>query len=566
MNSGLSSLALLALATTNFGQDAVLSLVSGLKAGDRVHVGVSTSDPRMDRCRILYSIGPSNPFFLPALFPGVEIVIAPGTTATLAVLAPQLCLPPTSTQVAFAYGGLIPAGIPAGVEVHLQALLSSSTTPGVRALSNGIVVVTGASGPSLTRWGASALQTALRLTRVDLDTFVAEPPIDVAPLPLGATVPLTGLRLPGQIPPVVSSNEFRAAIPMVMTDTRVTFQERIAVYVLNDIRAASPTGFWLPLVDPVLGNFSWTLAGAPRFFGNDEVWLVEHQPGAGTTTEYRLARYDVTTSPATFLSASHLDDPLFPDAFLATDEWLIDRAGQAVFLQQNRQINGQGLELVRYDPISGAPVSRVSVDPTGFAVFHAAFTGIAPVPSKPWGLVQYGTGLNGASHARLIDLDTGVITPSLAVGIRAGRFSSDGNLVLFEGTSSFPRDLVPVLTFALALTQLPAVPGYFCGGDSIATDGSTIVTAPYACSGGLVRRARLDPLGQLETATLCTSTGVGPAFEFYTGSGRPPVFSVPGRNVVCSLTGASQNVLQMLDATTMTYGTTTVTMSARFFF
>lgn len=414
----------------------------------------------------------------------------------------------------------------------------------------------------LVRWGTDTLGTTLRLQRLDVDAMSVSPPISIT-TPAGPSGPLATVS--SNVIPVVSDNEFSAAIPVSLGDPMIVFPApvRTGVFTWRDIRGASASqssGYWLPLVDPSAVGTQWKIVGSPRFRTNSELWVLEIQETSSASRAYRLARYGLGLTAPTFLGAAALVDPLHSDITLPTEHWLID-GDQAVFLQQN---GPQGLELVRYSA-SGTVVGRVSVDPAGFAVFHASFQGILKVPGHRWGLVQYGTAANGECSARFIDLVTGLMTPPDAVGLRVGRVSSDGRLAIFGGVAGpSANDMIPVVVPAsitgVAFSHLPAVGGYFCSGDSLGVDDSDILSAPSGCA-GLVRRARLDPAGQFSVTSVSTATGGGPPFDIAPGPTRPPrAFRYPERERVYTLSGAP-GVMQWIDVATMTYGPTSVTMS-----
>jgi hypothetical protein len=136
--------------------------------------------------------------------------------------------------------------------------------------------------------------------------------------------------------------------------------------------------------------------------------------------------------------------------------------------------------------------------------------------------MQYGVDANGTSLARIVDLVTAELTAPLAVSSgRQGRFSEDCTLALFADISD-QKKLVPVkippdFVNGQPLFQLPPVPNFFCGGDSIAAGGGILVTAPGQCA-GMVHKSYLDAAGLLHVESISTNTGSGP-FSFYNGPG-----------------------------------------------
>jgi hypothetical protein len=410
------------------------------------------------------------------------------------------------------------------------------------------------------RWGAeiSGSPSNLVLTRIDVDRSTMST----------MTVPLPPRGYSQLVDPAAISpdNDSAAiAIPTGGDGSRM-------VYVLRKIRApgiGQSTGYLIPERDPYTAYLNYRIVGPPRFLNAQELWVLE---GRGDGRVTRLARYRLGPAGVDPLGASDLVDPLHPDPNIAMQDWLI-HDGNAVVLQQLQHVNGVGIEVLCY-AIDGTVAHRFPVNPNGFTVFQAPFSGIRSVPAhRNWGFMQYSVGTPGRSQARFVNLDSGEMTPELEVISKEGRISLDGTLAHFRdisdpsGNTLLPVRLPGVINHLQPLNTLPPVPGFFClgGGDSVAADGGYMVTAPShaTCQGNWVRRTRINAAGQLEIVTISTNSGNGPFLFFNDVDGA---FNYPGMHRLYNLAGSTGHTLLSLDVPSMTYGTQTLTLSARIFF
>lgn len=546
--------ALLLFSGQVLAQNAELSLVSGLKPGSLLHLGVSAPDPAIDRCRILFSNAPpSSPWSIN----GVSMVVDRETFTIVPDVLPQNGgAPPQSSEVKWRHDERLPTNLPAGTERRYQAVLWSSSQPGHLTVSNGIVSKTQPGGRPELRWAVHAGQNLL-LQAIDIDTGYFGQSLAIPyPNPFYQSVVLENKQ------PEISPDG-RLAIIGVWKDQQFG-KNALYTYVFKNIRSSGPvnppTGFWLPPPD----DPAYEVTGTAHFRPGDSstVWVVEWN-GQPQSPIYRMSKYDVSGSSPS--SAVHV--PLPQGSFgpaLNTEGWQFDPSGsRLLFLLASISNNLGKVHLGTYT-LGGAQAGAVQLTTSGALGHNEERLVLIPgsIPGSDYAFARYFAGTASTNSVQAINLSTLAISAPAAVGTMRLKVAADGSYAIAAAPAGASATSVHVIAAnppfsspggALSLSSPIAM---MCGPNEsfVPAANGSMVHAPSLnhvnCNHTVHRIGPASALNQ-EIDTIWDEPGNTFAFNMW-GSDYPAALSVPERNVIYPL--INQNRLQMLDVTTMTYG------------
>ncbi len=473
----LSILGLSLLAGRALAQESQLSLLSSLRPDTLIHLGVVSSNPKLDSCRVYFSRspGPLRSFAVSGSFAG-------GGSVDLALQDNPSCLDYWSEK-RWRYEGYLPSDLPPSGDLYLRAVLRSSVDPDLVSLSN-LVTASFSSGPpelhyGFTYGGAGYADKTFYISRIDVDHG------SVTPLSL-PSVGYAGWNLGGfsHAPSRSSDGDHEALAVSVEYNGFVTS----IAYVFDK---TTETGIVLPQPSTPPGATWKLLWGAPKFQPGvvDRVWMLTRTwfaCGSATYIAYELCAFDVNDGH--LISCTPISGDLSncqPGAL--GDYWCFDATGAFVCFGDRAR------SLLVCSMASGLPGPCASYQLTS-GYFYGAQVGVRPIANSPRILATWsdagGTGKWSIAH---VDLSNGNIaatfTGTTYYGTQLCGIAGDGSYAVVEQVSAsggVAEDLLlldtsgPVMSGA-PMTVLCTV-SYPFGGNSrglaVAQGGDVVVAAP----------------------------------------------------------------------------------------